>query len=139
MYRSLKDTISAEEKAKKLEEHRETILLKALTVQSNAEKHTPEVGRYIGELLSYLIASKKLEIKFVTLVNEENWKIVIKESKNDALQGIKIIGGKIIATYIHNASSKVQLHNLDGVYESDLKLPGIGTVGGFNGKKEDKR
>ena len=26
--------------------------------------------------LSYLIASKKLEIKFVTLVNEENWKIV---------------------------------------------------------------
>ena len=70
---------------------------------------------------------------------EENWKIVIKESKNDALQGIKIIGGKIIATYIHNASSKVQLHNLDGVYESDLKLPGIGTVGGFNGKKEDNQ
>ena len=76
LFRSLKDTLSAEEKAKKLEEHRETILLKALTVQSNAEKHTPEVGRYIGELLSYLIASKKLEIKFVTLVNEENWKIV---------------------------------------------------------------
>jgi len=70
---------------------------------------------------------------------EENWKVVIKESKNDALQGIKIIGGKIIATYIHNASSKVQLHNLDGVYESDLKLPGIGTVGGFNGKKEDNQ
>ncbi|MDB2518407.1 DEAD/DEAH box helicase family protein [Gammaproteobacteria bacterium] len=76
LFRSLKDTLSAEEKAKKLEEHRETILLKALSVQSNAEKHTPEVGRYIGELLSYLIASKKLEIKFVTLVNEENWKIV---------------------------------------------------------------
>lgn len=76
LFRSLKDTLSAEEKAKKLEEHRETILLKALTVQSNAEQHTPEVGRYIGELLSYLIASKKLEIKFVTLVNEENWKIV---------------------------------------------------------------
>ena len=76
LFRSLKDTLSSEEKAKKLEEHRETILLKALTVQSNAEKHTPEVGRYIGEILSYLIASKKLEIKFVTLVNEENWKIV---------------------------------------------------------------
>ena len=68
---------------------------------------------------------------------EENWKVVIEESKKDALQGIEIIGEKIIATYIHNASSKVQFHNLEGKYESDLKLPGIGTVGGFSGKKED--
>ena len=70
---------------------------------------------------------------------EENWKVVIEESKDDALQGIEIIGGKIIATYIHNASSKVQFHNLEGKYESDLKLPGIGTVGGFSGKKEDSQ
>ncbi len=70
---------------------------------------------------------------------EENWKVVIEESKKDALQGIEIIGEKIIATYIHNASSKVQFHNLEGKYESDLKLPGIGTVGGFSGKKEDSQ
>lgn len=70
---------------------------------------------------------------------EKNWKVVIEESKDDALQGIEIIGGKIIATYIHNASSKVQFHNLEGKYESDLKLPGIGTVGGFSGKKEDSQ
>ncbi|MFT6319830.1 MAG: prolyl oligopeptidase [Granulosicoccus sp.] len=70
---------------------------------------------------------------------EKNWKVIIEESKDDALQGIEIIGGKIIATYIHNASSKVQFHNLEGKYESDLKLPGIGTVGGFSGKKEDSQ
>jgi len=70
---------------------------------------------------------------------EENWKVIIEESKDDALQGIEIIGGKIIATYIHNASSKVQFHNLEGKYESDLKLPGIGTVGEFSGKKEDSQ
>ena len=70
---------------------------------------------------------------------EENWKVVIEESKDDALQGIEIIGGKIIATYIHNASSKVQFHNLEGKYESDLNLPGIGTVGEFSGKKEDSQ
>ena len=60
LFRSLKDTLSAEEKAKKLEEHRETILLKALTVQSNAEKHTPEVGRYIGELSKLFNSIKKI-------------------------------------------------------------------------------
>lgn len=70
---------------------------------------------------------------------EENWKVVIEESKNDALQGMEIIGGKIIATYIHDASSKVQFHSLEGKYESDLKLPSIGTVGGFSGKKEDSQ
>jgi prolyl oligopeptidase len=70
---------------------------------------------------------------------EENWKIVIEENKDDALQGIEVIGGKIIATYIHNASSKIQFHSLDGKYESDLKLPSIGTVGGFSGKKEDNQ
>jgi len=70
---------------------------------------------------------------------EENWQVVIEESKDDALRGVQIIGGKIIATYIHNASSKIQFHNLEGKYESDLKLPGIGTVGGFSGKKEDSQ
>lgn len=68
---------------------------------------------------------------------EENWEVVIEESKDDALQNIKIIGGKIIARYIHDASSKIQIHSLAGKYESDLKLPGIGTVGGFSGKKDD--
>lgn len=70
---------------------------------------------------------------------EENWEVVIEESKDDALQNIKIIGGKIIARYIHDASSKIQIHALDGKYESDLKLPGIGTVGGFSGKKDDNQ
>lgn len=65
---------------------------------------------------------------------EKNWKEIIPESK-DALRNIDLIGGKIIATYIHNASSKVQIHEMNGQYISDLNLPSIGTVGGFSGKK----
>ena len=66
---------------------------------------------------------------------EKNWKEIIPESK-DALRNINLIGGKIIATYIHHASSKVQIHDIDGKYVSDLNLPSIGTVGGFSGKKD---
>ena len=84
LYRSLKDTLSQEEKQIRLQQHRESILLKALTVQSNSENHTSEVGKYIGELLSYLIASEKLEIKFVTLVDESKWKIVDDNSEGEA-------------------------------------------------------
>ena len=68
---------------------------------------------------------------------EKYWRIIIPENK-DALKGINIVGGKILATYIHNASSKVTVHNINGVHESDLVLPGIGTVGIFSGKKEEK-
>lgn len=68
--------------------------------------------------------------------SEENWTELIGETK-DALRGMNIIGGKIIASYIQNASSFIKLFSLQGKYESDLKLPGIGTVGGFSGKKDD--
>ncbi len=68
---------------------------------------------------------------------EENWKVMIEENKDDALQGLDIIGGKIIASYIHDASSKIKFFTLEGKYESDLKLPSIGSVGGFSGKKDD--
>ena len=69
--------------------------------------------------------------------SEENWKVLIPESE-DALQSINLVGGKIIATYIHNASSKVKIFDMEGKYESDLNLPSLGTVGGFSGKKDDQ-
>jgi len=66
-----------------------------------------------------------------------NWKDLIPEGE-DVLRSIDIIGNKILATYIHNASSLVKIFDLQGKQESILKLPQpIGTVGGFSGKKGD--
>ncbi len=68
--------------------------------------------------------------------DKKNWKEIIPESK-DVLQSISIIGNKIVATYIHDASSKIEVFSLEGKPEGSIKLPGIGTVGSISGKREE--
>lgn len=68
---------------------------------------------------------------------KENWQDVIPES-NDPLSSITFAGGKIFANYMHNACSKIKVFDLNGKFIKDLELPGIGSSGGINGKKEDK-
>lgn len=68
---------------------------------------------------------------------EKNWKDVIPET-TDKLQGISIVGGKVFANYIHNASTKIKVYDIKGTFIQDFKLPGIGNSGGISGKKKDK-
>ena len=67
----------------------------------------------------------------------ENWVEIIPESK-DVLQSVSLIGEKLIATYMHNASSAVKIFDLQGKLVKDLELPELGTVGGFSGKEHDQ-
>lgn len=66
-----------------------------------------------------------------------NWKTVVAENE-DALRGASIVGGRLFVNYMHNASSKINVHDLDGKFQSELKLPGIGNSGGISGKKSDE-
>ena len=65
----------------------------------------------------------------------ENWKDVIPEKK-DVLQGIQILGGKIVATYMQDAANHAYFYNLDGTLESEINLPTLGSVG-FSGRRDD--
>jgi prolyl oligopeptidase len=53
------------------------------------------------------------------------------------LQSVSLVGGKIIANYIKDASSKAYIYSTDGKYESEVQLPGIGTASGMEGKKTE--
>src|ERR1043165_5786936 len=65
----------------------------------------------------------------------ENWKEIIPQSK-DVLQGTMVCGGKIVAGYMHDVTSKVLLFSLDGKAEGEIKLPAPG-VASFSGDKDD--
>ena len=65
------------------------------------------------------------------------WKTVIAETKN-ALESVSMIDSTLIATYLKDAQSGVELHTRDGKLIEALGLPAIGTVSGFGGKREDK-
>jgi len=68
---------------------------------------------------------------------KEAWVDIIAEDAENVLQSINLGGNKIIATYMEDAKSKVNIHSLDGKFEQELTLPGIGSIGGFSTKKDE--
>jgi prolyl oligopeptidase len=68
---------------------------------------------------------------------EANWKEVLPEEKS-VLQSATIAGGKLITLYMQDANSHVYISDLDGKNKEEIKLPSIGTISEFTGKKEDR-
>ncbi len=62
---------------------------------------------------------------------------VIPESDRSLLEGVKTAGGYLFAFYLEDAQSKVYQYDYAGKLVREVALPAIGTVGGFDGKKED--
>ena len=66
-----------------------------------------------------------------------NWKTVVAET-GDTLDGINVVNNKFVANYLHDAHTVVKVYSLKGKLEQEIALPGIGTAGGFGGKRGDK-
>ncbi|MEL6381876.1 MAG: prolyl oligopeptidase family serine peptidase [Cyanobacteria bacterium J06626_18] len=66
----------------------------------------------------------------------EHWREIISESA-DTLQGIGVLNHQFIADYLQDARSQVKIFDLEGQFIRDVELPGIGSAGGFDGKRED--
>lgn len=63
-------------------------------------------------------------------------KNVVAESEN-LLQWATTAGGAIFVGHLCDASTRVSQYAMDGKLTRQIELPGIGTAGGFSGKKED--
>jgi prolyl oligopeptidase len=73
---------------------------------------------------------------FVTQVGDferAHWKEIIPQS-DAVLQGAAPWGGKLVVQYERDASSQLEIFDLDGKKLSDLGLPAIGTIFGSDGK-----
>ncbi len=68
--------------------------------------------------------------------DRKNWKEIIPES-DEPLDEVSMVGGKFIATYMKDARSRVVMFDSEGKNSKEIELPGIGSVGGFGGKKKD--
>lgn len=66
----------------------------------------------------------------------ENWKDVIPEQSDMVLSGVSMTGGKLFADYMKDASTRIKVYDLNGNFENDVELPGIGSSGGFRGKQD---
>lgn len=65
-----------------------------------------------------------------------NWKDVVRESSS-RLESVSLVNNQLIGTYLKDAHSDVLIFNLEGDLVRRVELPGIGTVGGFGGKRNE--
>lgn len=55
----------------------------------------------------------------------------------ETLGGVRIVGNMFVASYMKDAHSQIKLYDMKGKFVREVQLPGLGTVGGFNGKRDD--
>ncbi len=64
------------------------------------------------------------------------WKEIVPQS-TDTLNGVSFINNQFVLNYLKDAATAIKIYNIDGSFVRDVKLPGIGSAGGFGGKRED--
>jgi len=69
-------------------------------------------------------------------LSRENWKEIISESGN-VLERANIIGGKILAEYMKDATNHAYGFDLTGKKLYEVNLPTLGSLSGFSGDKDD--
>jgi prolyl oligopeptidase len=67
----------------------------------------------------------------------EHWQELVSQS-DDILQRMSLVGDQFFAVYLKDASSRVKVFDLAGKHLRDVELPGIGSVSGFGGDRDDK-
>ncbi|MET2983917.1 prolyl oligopeptidase family serine peptidase [Aureibaculum conchae] len=100
---------------------------------------------------SYIIDNIGSKLYIVTNMNAPNQKVVTVDASNPSSENWKDFipetenvlspstgAGYFFAEYMVDAVSKVYQYDMDGKQIREVKLPGVGSAGGFGGKKEAK-
>jgi len=67
---------------------------------------------------------------------QADWKDVIP-MRSELLQSVSTGGGLLFADYLKDATTRIYRFDADGTGEQEVELPGLGSAGGFGGKRED--
>lgn len=98
-----------------------------------------------------VIESEGDKLFIVTDKDAPNSKIVTADAKNPSAAWVDFIAetenvlspstgsGYFFAHYMKDAISQVKQYDYQGNLVREIELPGVGTVGGFGGKKEDEK
>ncbi len=65
-----------------------------------------------------------------------HWQEVIPQSEN-TLESVGVLNNQFVVAYLKDAYDQVKIFDLNGNFVRDVDLPGIGSIGGFGGKRHD--
>lgn len=99
----------------------------------------------------YPVQNYDSKVYFFTNKNAPNGKVVAADladldkgfsdvlpETDNSLDNINIVGNRMIAIYMIDVTDKALVYDLNGKFLYEVKLPSVGNVFGFEGKKEDK-
>ncbi len=69
------------------------------------------------------------------------WQEIVPQGPDamDAAYGsVSLVNHQLIVRTLHDAHSQVKIYNLDGKFQREVALPGLGTVSGFGGEPDDR-
>ena len=66
-----------------------------------------------------------------------NWLEIIPEAA-ETLRGVGLLNNQFVTNYLKDARSQINIYDLDGTLVREVELPGIGSAGGFGGKRYDR-
>ncbi len=66
----------------------------------------------------------------------ESWTQIIPESR-EPLRSVDLVNNLFVCTYLKDVTTQVKLYTMQGRHLRDVELPGLGTAGGFGGKRKD--
>ncbi|OAD90450.1 prolyl endopeptidase [Aequorivita soesokkakensis] len=112
---------------------------KFITILDNTDTDTYVIEN-VGSKL-YIVTNKNAPNKKIVTVDASNptpnnWKDFLPETEN--VLSPSTGGGYIFANYMVDAVSKVMQYDYAGKLIREIKLPGVGSAGGFGTKKEEK-
>jgi prolyl oligopeptidase len=87
-------------------------------------------------MTNYQAPNYKLVAIDPTKPDPKNWKTILPE-KDYKLESVHRVGNQLIAHYLKNAASETNAYTLQGQLIRNIQLPGIGTIGGFDGTAND--
>lgn len=111
---------------------------KLITVVDNFDNDHSVVdshGDFLYLITNYKAANKKVVKTKFTHLAREHWTDVIPETEH--VLHVSTGAGYFFANYMKDAVSMVMQYDLEGNKLREISLPGIGSSGGFSGKKED--
>ncbi|MEC4984892.1 MAG: prolyl oligopeptidase family serine peptidase [Oscillatoria sp. PMC 1068.18] len=67
---------------------------------------------------------------------KENWQEIIPQA-NETLESVGLLNNQFVVDYLKDARSSIKIFGLNGDFVREVALPGIGSAGGFDGKRYD--
>lgn len=111
-------------------------LVKLTTGYEFEYKVLDDINDNIIVLTNYKAPKYKLIKINVNTLDVGNWRDILSEKK-EVLESCYLIGGRIVANYIEDVKSKVEVYSLEGEKISQIEFPAPGEFNRINGDLND--